>query len=124
MITRRSLLLIGCLALLSGCFRNPCVGPGLQVSDIWVPECTYKVMITHVDMTKYVVTGIIPGDQDVIVDGKKSKFEYTFHVVDLDKLGNNVIKKDGTYWFLRKGNSPYLELYPGEPIRGINYKSK
>jgi len=118
MIMRKSLLLFGFLFLLSGCIKNPCVGPGLEISEILVPECTYKIQITQIDMAKYLVTGTIPEDEK---SPQKTPDTYTFRVVDLDKLANSTIKEKETHWFLRRGNSPYLEHFPGEPQRRTNY---
>lgn len=45
--------------------------------------------------------------------------EYIFRVRDLDKLANKPypygITTGQTYYFLRDGHSPYLELFPGDP---------
>lgn len=108
MITGRGLLLFGFLALLSGC-ANPCVLPD-RISDHPAPECLYKLKVNHVD--NYLVNGQVA--DDLIKKGKKVE-TFNFQVQDLQNL-QNVIKEKETYYFLRKGNNPYLYLFIQKPI--------
>lgn len=115
MITRRSLLPLGFIALVSGCTSGPCVGPS-ELSKVFSIQadhsCYYQLTVTSVDMHNYFVKGKPPaGAPDGPID--KSP-EFTFRVRDLDKLGH-VIKENKTYHFIRHGNSPYLELFVEEP---------
>lgn len=107
MITSRGLLLFGFLALLSGCAQL-CVPPD-HISNHPAPECLYKLKVNHVD--NYLVNGQVADD----LTKKGAKVEpFNFQVFELDKL-QNVIQKNETYYFLRKGNNPYLYLFIQKP---------
>jgi hypothetical protein len=62
-------------------------------------------------MNNYFVKGKAPGPPD---GSSGESPEFAFRVRDLDKLAN-VIQTNKMYHFIRRGNSPYLELFVGEP---------
>lgn len=114
MLAPRRFLLLGFLALFTGCTSGPCVLPN-QLSKVFSikPDrsCYYVLTVTSIDMNNYFVKGKAPGPPDS-TSGESP--EVAFRVRDLDKLGN-VIQINKMYHFIRRGNSPYLELFVGEP---------
>lgn len=110
MIAPRRLMLFAFLALLTGCSSGPCAAPDGFMENP-ARHCSYLLQVTHVDLDNYLVKAKLPSDLQEKSEGKKPG-EFTFRVRDLDKLGKNQIKEGGTYYFVRAGNSPYLEHFP------------
>ena len=117
MFAPRRFMLLGFLALLTGCSSWPCVAPDEVIEDP-SRHCYYQLEVTKVDLDNYLVTAKLPGDlqrkSEKTKDGKEVG-GFTFRVRDLDKLEKTQIKAGGTYHFVRAGNSPYLELFPDKP---------
>ena len=117
MNTTRRLLLFSCAGLLAGCmgpFAGPsCYGPGEGYgSGQW---CHYAFEITKVDLSNWLVQGVVP-DQ-VFKDGgsevPKNKKLFSFRVRDLDKVKDQ-IQVGQVYNFSGQDDSPYVELLPRE----------
>ena len=128
------------LALLSGCGSKPCPRPGDVVklySEGPIHSCLYQLYVTEIDLDNYLIKAKLPDtvkqvaiEQRYKAEAERQNYEqkevkiktkdelYIFRVRDLDKLVDKTpygIKKDGIYYFLRDGHSPYLEHFPTDP---------
>ena len=126
MMTIRHLLLFGSLALLTGC-ATPCALPNELARDPAV-TCFYQLTVTKIHMGNYHVTGTLPetvykkGDKEKNVNTRERSEHFgklfNFRVTDLDKLvAGGEIQEGNTYQFVRQGNSGYLDLLTGGPIK-------
>lgn len=109
MVMKRSLLLLGFLALLSGCVTNPCVDPD-AISPKWVPQCFYHLKVVATDPTNSIVKAQYA--EDYRQDKTKQLPSYTFRVRDLDHLK---LETGKDYYFIRQGSSPFLEPFSQKP---------
>lgn len=116
----RWLAVVAMSGLLAGCTTSPCAPPGWLSRDP-PTQCLYRLQVTGIEPEKYFVTGKIvpPEERQKQLTGKdmtKEEDTYTFRILDLEKLKlGKEIEKGGTYYFIRNGNSPYLEHFPIKP---------
>lgn len=117
MITGRSLLLFGFVALLSGCVSPPCVPPN-ELSKEPVKSCYYQLEITHVDEPNKRVSGKVPNVL-VIYDREgneefptpKNEYtgkEFTFTISHFETVKDQLIEGK-VVEFVRHANSPVME---------------
>jgi hypothetical protein len=112
MIAKKTLLPVGFLALLTGC-AQVCAFPDKIVADP-APQCLYRLKINDINVSNYTVNGQVASD---LIKKDKSIRTFDFRVYDLDKL-QNAIQKGQEYYFLRKGNAPYLSLFATQTLEG------
>jgi hypothetical protein len=123
----KSLILLCCLAL-SGCYTGPCVAPDL-LSPEPIRNCYYQLEVTDIGQNNF-ITAKVPANLHLLdkdnrpiepfarpfpsrptqeESNKVSNRAFTFHVIDLQEV-QKPLEKGKIYEFVRKGNSPSLEL--------------